>query len=196
VLRLLACTLACALLLTAISPAAPVPQHLMKPPTYYFPTKVGTKLEYEEPGRQLTMVVTAVADRGGAKVVTVGRLGNDNTVSPLMTMCVTGTGLYRVERAGRKLDPPELWLQLPAPCDRTWEYPVGDPTILPRPTARHAVVGTEDVTVPAGTFRCIGVQCYQHERVWTHWYAPDVGLVKTEAATWVEVLKSYTPGRE
>ena len=55
--RLVACALACALLVAAISPAAPVPQHLMKPPTYYFPTKVGTKLEYEEPSRQLTMVL-------------------------------------------------------------------------------------------------------------------------------------------
>ena len=194
--RLIASALACALLVAALAPAAPVPQHLMKSPTYYFPTKVGTKLEYEEPGRQLTMIVTAVADRGGAKVVSVGRLGNDDSVSPLMTLCVTGSGLYRVERGGQKLETPETWLQLPAEIDRSWEYPVGLPSLSPRPVARNTVSGSEEITVPAGTFRCIRVRHVENGRTTLCWYAPDVGLVKTEAATWVEVLKSYTPGRE
>src|SRR5215213_2229539 len=97
--RLVACALACALFLVAIAPAAPVPQHAKKPPTYYFPTRVGTKLEYEEPSRLLTMTVTAVADRAGTKVVSVGRVEKDDSVSPLMTMCATGGGLYRLERS-------------------------------------------------------------------------------------------------
>jgi hypothetical protein len=168
----------------------------MKQPTYYFPTKVGAKLEYEEPGRQLTMVVTAVADRGGAKVVSVGRLGNDGSVSPLMTVCATGTGLYRVERAGQKLDTPEPWLLLPPEVGRSWEYPVGSAAISPRPVAQVSVSGSEEITVPAGKFRCVRVRHYENGRTVLCWYAPDVGLVKTEAATWVEVLKSYTPGRD
>jgi hypothetical protein len=194
--RLFACALASALTLVALAPAAPVPQHLLKPPVYYFPTKVGTKLEYEEPSRQLTMVVTAVAERGGAKVVSVGRVASDESVTPLMTVAVTGTGLYRLDRAGRTLDTPEVWLQLPAVRDQVWEYPTGDPTILPRPTSRQRIVGTENVTVPAGTFRCVGVSSYHNGRALTCWYAPEVGLVKTEAATWTEVLKAYTPAKD
>jgi len=195
--RLFACALAISLTLVALAPAAPVPQHLMKkPPVYYFPTKVGTKLEYEEPSRKLTMLVTAVSERGGAKIVTVGQVAADESVKPLMTMTVTGTGLYRTERVGRTLYAPEVWLQLPAERDQSWDYPTGDPTILPRPTSRQRVIGTESVTVPAGTFRCIGVNSYYNGHTLTCWYAPDVGLVKTEAATWTEVLKSYTPGKD
>jgi hypothetical protein len=163
---------------------------------YYFPTKVGTKLEYEEPGRQLTMLVTAVADRGGAKVVSVGRLGADERVTPLMTVAVTGTGVFRVARGDRTLDTPEVWLRLPAERDQVWEYPTGDPAVPPRDVVRQRVVGTEDVTVPAGTFRCVGVSGHQNGHTLTCWYAQDVGLVKTEAATWTEVLKAYTPGKD
>ena len=194
--RVFACALAAAGLLVAIAPAAPVPQHLMRPPVYYFPTKVGTKLEYEEPSRQLTLVVTGVSDRGGAKLVTVGRVAGDESVSHVMTMAVTGTGLYRVERAGRAFDTPEAWLLLPAERDRTWDYPAGDSTVVPKPLALQRVIGTQDVIVPAGTFRCIGVNSFHNGRPVTYWYAPDVGLVKTEAATWTEVLKSYTPGKD
>jgi hypothetical protein len=142
------------------------------------------------------MLVTAVEDRGGAKVISVGRVGRDESVSPLMTMAVTGTGLYRVERAGCKLDTPEAWLRLPAAQDFTWEYPTGDPTIAPRPLVWNTVSGFEKVSVPAGTFRCIRVRCLQNARPVTYWYAPDVGLVKTEASTWTEVLKSYTSGKD
>jgi DUF3108-like len=194
--RLIACALACALFVAALAPAAPVPQQAKKPPTFYFPTKVGTKLEYEEPSRFLTMVVTSVADRAGTKLVSVGRVEKDDSVSPLMTMCVTGGGLYRLERAGQKLDTPETWLQLPAEIESTWEYPVGNPAISPRPVAKLTVLGAEDVTAPAGTFRCVRVQRLEAGRTSVCWYAPDVGLVKTEAATWTEVLKSFTPPKD
>jgi hypothetical protein len=182
-------------LLVAVALAAPVPAHLGRPPVYYFPTTVGTKLEYEEPGRQLTMIVTGVREQGGARVVSVGRVAPDDSVTPLMTMAVTGTGLYRLERGGRKLDTPEVWLQLPAEPGDAWDYSTGDLSIQPRAKVSSVVVGTEEVTVPAGTFRCVGVRCLVRDRSVTYWYAPDVGLVKTEAATWTEVLKSYTPGK-
>jgi hypothetical protein len=197
--RTFACALAAAGLLVAIAalaPAAPVPQHLMRPAVYYFPIKVGTKLEYEDAGVARTLVVTGVSDRGGAKVVTVGRVASDDSVSHAMTMAVTGTGLFRVERAGRTFDVPEAWLILPAERDRVWEYPTGDPTVAPRQMSFQRVIGTQDITVPAGTFRCVGVNSFHNGRSVTCWYAPDVGLVKTEAATWTEVLKSYTPGKD
>lgn len=192
--RLIACA-AAALLVVAVAPAAPVPSHLGRPPVYYFPTTVGAKLEYEEPGRQITMIVTDVRDQGGAKVVSVGRLAPDDSVTPLMTMAVTGTGLYRLERGGHKLPAPEVWLRLPAEPGDAWDYPTGDLSIQPAGNVRSAVVGTEEVTVPAGTFRCVGVRCLVRDRSVTYWYAPEVGLVKTEAATWTEVLKTYTPGK-
>ena len=89
-----------------------------------------------------------------------------------------------------------MWLKLPAERDQVWEYPTGDPAVLPRDIVRDGgIVGTEDVTVPAGTFRCVGVSQYHAGHSLTCWYAPDVGLVKTEAATWTEVLKFTLPGR-
>ena len=119
-LRLFACALASAFLLVALAPAAPVPQHLMKPPVYYFPTKVGAKLVYEEPGSETEriLVVTAVADRGGAKIVTVGRFqAQGEIVWPYSTMAVTGSGVYRLKRGDEKLPSPEQWLKLPAERD-------------------------------------------------------------------------------
>ena len=93
-LRLSACALGCALIVAAASVAAPVPEHLMKQPVYYFPTKIGTKLVYAEPGSETerTLVVTAVSERAGAKVVSVARLNHDDSVTPQMTMAVTGCG--------------------------------------------------------------------------------------------------------
>lgn len=195
--RFFACALVGSLVLVALAPAAPVPHHLMKkPPVYYFPTKVGTKLEYEEPGRNLTMLVTAVSDRGGAKIVSVGQVHTDESVTPLMAVAVTGTNLVRLERGTRKLDTPEVWLKLPAERDQAWEYPTGDASLPVRPLSRQRTIGVESLTVPAGTFRCVGVSSYHNGHTLTCWYAPDVGLVKTEAATWTEVLKSFTPPKD
>ena len=99
--RPVACALACALIAAAVALAAPVPHHLMKPPVYYFPTKVGTKLEYKDDSSgERTLVVTHVADRGGAKVVTLGRELRDGSTAHHATMAVTGTGLYRTARDG------------------------------------------------------------------------------------------------
>jgi hypothetical protein len=170
----------------------------MKPQTYYFPTKVGAKLTYGQPGSDTTrtLVVTAVADRGGAKIVSVGHLQSDERVPPYMTMAVTATGLYRLERNGQKYDTPETWLKLPAERDLTWEYPTGDPGITPRPLVWNTVSGFENVTVPAGTFRCIRVQTQERDNFVTYWFAPDVGLVKAETPTLTDELNSFTPGKD
>jgi hypothetical protein len=168
----------------------------MKPPVYYFPTKVGTKLEYEDEAKLTrTLVVTAVAERGGAKIVSLGRIASDESVSPHSTLAVTGTGLYRVEHNGHKFLVPESWLLLPAEFDRKWEYSE-DGSTEPRSIVHQRIVGTKDVTVPAGTFRCVGVNSYQNGLSVVCWYAVGVGIVKSEAAKWGEVLKSFTPGKD
>lgn len=197
--RTYACALVVASSFAVFAPAAPVPQHVMKQqPVYYFPTRTGTKLEYREPesGSERTLVVTAVADRGGAKVVSLGRASSDGSVSQHATFAVTGTGVFRTERDGRKFDTPESWLLLPAEHDRAWEYPNGDSLSDPRTVVRQRIVGTKDVTVPAGTFRCVGVSSFYNDLSTTCWFAPDVGVVRTECATWTEELKSYTLGKD
>jgi hypothetical protein len=142
------------------------------------------------------MLVTAVSDRGGATIVSVGQLHEDETVTPLMKVATTGTRLVRLERGSCKLDTPEVWLKLPSERDQTWDYFTGDASLPVRPVSRQRTLGVEDITVPAGTFRCVGVSSYLNGHTLTCWYAPDVGLVKTEAATWTEVLKSFTPPKD
>jgi hypothetical protein len=195
VARFVLCALVFAFL-AALASAAPVPRQAPRPPAFYFPTKIGATLVYVESGTEWAMVVTDVAERGRTKLVTVGRIGRDERVTPLFVMSVTADGLARVERTGQALDVPETWLRLPAKTGDGWDYVTGEPDIHPRPVVSHTLVGTEDVTVPAGTFRCVRVETRQAGRVVNYWFAPDVGLVKTEAATWVEVLKSYTPGKD
>lgn len=56
------------------------------------------------------------------------------------------------------------------------------------------VVGSETVTVPAGTFRCLKVQTVIVGLHCTEWYARGVGLVRMKAGPTEYLLLRYSPG--
>ena len=118
---------------------------------------------------------------------------------------VSDKGVFRRTYAGTNYDPPMQLLKLPAKADDKWEHKrVLNPDEEPLMTS--FITGpSEEVEVGAGKFKAIRVTSRRsgggrslHQ---THWYAPNVGLVKEVTnkpgapieTTWA--LKSFTPGK-
>jgi hypothetical protein len=195
--------------LAALAPAAPVPKAADKPPVYYYPTAVGSKLVYNEPGKEVTYVVTKVEerDKGKTKLVTTARVEKDRNV-PHKTIAVSAAGVAVVWAAGWELDEPVWSLRFMAGPQQAW---IGDLGYEVR------VGGTERVEVPAGAFEAVRVDGradimgmgFAGGRLRGRdlnprlhcWYAPGIGLVKSvfdfgraETQT-LSVLTKFTPGK-
>lgn len=99
------------------------------------------------------------------------------------------TGVVQVRAQDGELAPvdyeePVVHVPIPAAVGRTWEYEVPTAAFVVRFTG--SVEGVEDVTVPAGTFRCARIRTVGRvdrvtltERV--AWYSPGTGLVQEES---------------
>jgi hypothetical protein len=193
--RLLAVLPVIAALLT-FAPAAPVPKEKPRE-AFYYSTQVGTKWVYQTGDGEFTEVITAVEEKDGAKVLTIGREDNGK-VSPWQKLSVSGKGLVRLA-IGSNLDevkPSLCLLKLPVKAGNEWETPGTAPG--PEMTGKMTAHGPETVKVPAGTFNVIRVEWewkYTGRRdpyKATFWYAPEIGLVKLEHNGVARVLKSFT----
>jgi hypothetical protein len=76
VYRLLLCAFAAVFVgligLGGVTPAAPVPTHLMPKSTpFYYPTAVGTKWVYDRKGQDEMLAITGVEEKQGTKIVTI-----------------------------------------------------------------------------------------------------------------------------
>jgi hypothetical protein len=176
-------------LIAALSFAAPAPKDkVLDGP--FFPTKVGAEWTTEDDMGETTFVVNKVEkDKDGSLLVSVGRRTPDR-VAPLHTMRVTDRGLEKAHGPnGEKSNEPYLYLS----PSREWRT-FGE---------TRTAAGVEEVSVPAGRFKCLRVEVASiqwygpHKR--TEWYAPGVGRVKvvtTEGGTpgYVQVLKRFSPG--
>jgi hypothetical protein len=184
----------------SVAPAAPVPKGAEKP--LYFPTKVGAKWVYEwrygkeNESSEVVEIVTAVeSGKGGAKVVTVGRVPAKGKAYPTRKFEVSDRGLFQTENLiGRSLRRPCCSLKLPHTPGQTWDV-FSDSGV----NIRHTAHGPERVKVPAGEFECIRIE-YRDERSpdpnQTRWYAPGVGEVKADMYDQLITLKSFTPGKD
>jgi hypothetical protein len=182
--------------------AAPAPKGAEEP-TLYFPTRVGAQWVYlwdtkrkedKDKDPAVVEVVTAVEDKEGAKVVTVGRVHTDGKVCPTQKWAVSDRGLFQTANLiGQPVRAPVCFLKLPHKRDQTWTLDApGDN----KPTMTAS--GPERVKVPAGEYDAIRVeQRDQHpDPQTTRWYAPGVGLVKVTSGDLLIVLKSFDPGKE
>jgi len=179
-------------LFAGITPAAPVPTHLLsKKPLLYFPTTVGSKWVYQRGEEEWTEVVTAVEERDGVFVVTFGILSKSGSVNSPWKMAVSASGLAEVEGKEIKLDSSHLRLKLPHKPDETW---VNEELGL-----TYRSLKPERVKVPAGEFEALRVMVEDgHQDEETRWYAERIGLVKSKGVGRKPpvVLKSFTPGKE
>jgi hypothetical protein len=176
---------------------APVPKSADKP-TEYFPTRVGDKWVYSktEKGRERREIVEeviSVEEKDGIKTIGIGRPDPDNGDKLVLarTVRVSEKGLLLDLGADGPLTSTWFALKLPHKDGQTWD--VGE---LKATLTAH---GPEEVKVPAGTFQAIRVERRgqgdtKPKRLWTHWFAPRVGLVKAKSGGFVFALKSFTPG--
>jgi hypothetical protein len=192
-----------------LAPAAPVPQGVKE--VYYYPTRVSdswvTEQTLGDNKYEWSHAVRKVERKGAAYLVTVetkgGGLKGDNTWTT--TMEVSGAGLTRVG-VGLPGAKSELVLRVGKEGD-TW-------TDVLKINGREdklvfTLIGSEEVTVPAGRYKCLNVRREQRSEIGgqtlltahTDWYAPGVGMVKSTLSVNgvpggnTTVLKSFTPAR-
>lgn len=194
-----------------------------KAKTYYFATIVGDRLAYTQTSEgvatEVVEEVASVSSKGGIVVVETKRIAGDRT-GRTMTHEVSDKGLYHVAVNSEFLRSRMCVLELPAKKGDTWPVKMTLKESEPSPGQRAeetdvsgtaTVVATdEDLTVPAGRFKCIHVQTsfemsgYMNRM--TVWVAPGIGVVRTALECGESVdrlhtamdltLKSFTPGRK
>lgn len=187
------------LLLAAPMIAAPKPQKEQLEP--YYPIKVGTKRVYEMKSpdmiQEYTRVVEKVVLNDGVYRVSDSISGDKSTAK---------TQVYEVSSKGiaelfspEKEDPIRFCLlKLPAKVGDEWvsEH---------QPGVKWTVLSIdEEVTVTAGTFKCIKIEDSLHsegkETKRVTWYSRGVGVVKSEVTLsnneiYIIQLKSLEPGK-
>ena len=155
----------------------------------YFPTKVGTTWVYRySSGGKQALTVTNVEDKDGGKVVTVHEVNKDRSTQYHKTMKSSVLGLHLTDDKFRDFFPPLWELKLPVTHGEPWTVatvmkPKGEQVTFEQ-LWTFTAYGPEQVSVPAGTFKAIRV-VREAKVLWpeeTTWYAPGVGVVKSEFA--------------
>ncbi|QEL17542.1 hypothetical protein [Limnoglobus roseus] len=181
--------------------AAPVPKTATK--VTYYPTTAGAKWVYQQEKREWEEVITKAEQRKGETLLTVSVTEGGGSYDDTYT--ISDEGVTKLTTSNFQLS--RLLIKSPAKKGDAWavETPV-QKGILPE--GGMATVGeAEDVEVPAGKYHAVPVRIVVTKtngqvlatpgRTYTHWYAPDVGLVKfhcQDGGTDLDrVLKSFTP---
>ncbi len=154
----------------------------------YFPVQVGAKLVLFGPGRTETMTVTKVEENDGKYTVTVETSfvelpGRKNS----RVYEVSKEGLFRKTEDGKT----HALLKLPYKEGTTWT----SEDVKPGDKLTYTVVKQEEVEVPAGKYKAVGVDVVLEElggetKTSTYWYAAGIGLIKEER----NELFEFTPG--
>lgn len=171
--------------LAALSLASPIPEDYRLSGPFH-PMGAGAEWTYKNDWGETTFVVTEVKKgEGGSMLVSVGRRAADRIV-PFHTVRVKDR---IVEATMDGFDGSRAYLS-PA---REWK-PWGE---------TRTVMGVEEVSVPAGKFKCLWVEVEKVNLFGLNrhieWWAPGVGRVKTlttdgPGAGYVQVLKLFSPG--
>ncbi|MFY7953599.1 MAG: hypothetical protein ACOVT5_13925 [Armatimonadaceae bacterium] len=182
-------------ILLAASLAAPVPK--AKEVELFYPTTVGTKRVVETKKGNMTFEFTETVDK-------VVEKDGVHTVSIKLNKEVF---TYRVSPEGLAchaplVDDPMPELKLEVKEGETWEHETKVKGQLVKKTT-YTLGKREEVTVPAGRYQAVRVESETtvngEVSKLTSWYAPDVGLVKTESGVGnsrvSQELKEFTPGK-
>ena len=115
---------------------------------------------------------------------------------PHNKLLLTKNGIYRIEVAGEKIDPPFCVLKLPHIAKQEWTDEGDMPDA--KKIATNKAIGSEEVVVPAGKFMAIRVERTLEIAIDTHyfqqdWFAPGVGCVKKSAGELTYELKQFIP---
>lgn len=184
--------------------AAPVPKDKGKP-VLYFPTEVGTKIEYkDETGGEYQCVgkITEAETKDDVTTITIewehfNKQDGQRTLKE--KLAVSTKGVFRVSIGGSELKPPKCLLKLPVKKGDTWDTSF---TCSGTKSVGEAVASEpEEVKTPAGTFTAIPVHyTYTIDKRTQHmvyWFAPQMGIVKHDFTGYkqeskVTTLKEFT----
>lgn len=169
-------------------------------PALYFPTQVGTRWIYQESdGRERTEAVTAVEERGSAKLVTVSR-EIDGAWVPLANYAVSERGVCLTRYFIEHFDPPQTLLKSPFDPGLKWQELIHyQPGNL---KWSYTVRGTEQITIPPGTFAAVRVDAENRTETGiaitrlSWWFAPNIGIVQERVDGRLRVMKSFAPHKE
>lgn len=181
--------------LLAASLAAPVPK--AKEVELFYPTTVGTKRVVEIKRGIKTFEFTETVDKSDEKDgvhTVVVKLDKE-----LLTYHVSSEGL---SCHAQPCDEPMPELKLGLKEGETWEHETKVKGAVARKT-KYTLGKREEVTVAAGKFNAVRVESETTVNgsvsKLTSWYAPGVGLVKTESGVGnqrvAQELKEFTPGK-
>jgi hypothetical protein len=167
--------------------AAPVPKEI-NPPGPFFPAKLGTAWAYRgtfpSGEQETTEVILESETKDGETRFSVGCALNDNGTGPRLLgadrFVAKADGLFLLEQAGAKYDPPLCILKLPLRRGDSWKVSVlrGEEKVEGNFTVGKEL---EEVAVPAGKFRAYRVErrlVSRGKEEAIYWYAPGVGVVK------------------
>jgi hypothetical protein len=153
-------------------------------PADYFPLKLGTRLTYSVTASEKKVTVEAArTEKQGDETCTVF-ITKDSSGSQLGVegFARRSDGIYRTSFAGSPVTPPFLLLQLPAKKGASWKAECTSKA--GNLSATFTIEETDkEVTVPAGTFKCVVVSTDDLTRDGQKmsarsYYANGVGLVK------------------
>jgi hypothetical protein len=176
------------LIITSTVIAAPVPK-AEKTDELYFPIQIGAKRVLVGPGRTETITVTKVEEKDGKYTVTV-ETSFDELPGRKRSYDyeVSKDGLFQKTEDGKT----HTLLKLPYKEGTTWT----SDNVKPGDKLTYTVGKQEEVEVPAGKYKAIGVEVVLEElggetKKTTYWYAAGIGLIKEGR----NELKEFTPGK-
>ena len=185
-----------------LSTRAQVPKDKPKAVLYH-PTRVGAKWVYKSNDLERVEVVTAVKEKGGEWLVTVGREREERGVQNIHVMAVSEKGLAFVSVIGGEMSEPFWLLKFPHSDGNKWEA-----VLAAKPGGRAIgsaeAHGPEQVEVPAGKYQAIRVELEipfidgrggkgtKDDVV----LRPRSAMVKEIYGEHVRLLKSFDPGKE
>src|SRR5262245_59321884 len=172
------------------TPGAPVPKHLMpKEEPVFFPTKVGDRTVSVLGGQEIVCVITKAEKVADGVAVTQECEDENGVRTHDVTVIASSKGLKMVAYADRKPVEPIWLLKLPPEANNEWTEHSG--AMCHGMSVTRRIIGWQQIEVPAGKFRAIGVQ----SQGTTSWYAPGLGCIKWARGDISRELKSFTPGK-
>jgi hypothetical protein len=169
----------------------------------YLATTRGSKWVYQESDKStFTVVLTAVERTEKRTVVTLELEKPDGKTSPKEKLALSALAIHRIAAVGNPVEPPFCLLMIPHGEVKKWETKLGGEIFQIR--GNHSASGPESVRVPAGQFKCIRVESEDvisggledHRNRQTDWFAPGVGVVKSELNGRKTELIKFIPGKE
>ncbi len=168
--------------------------------TVYYPLKLGSKWTYKAGDKTIVLHLKEFEDVDGVKCAVMETSTEGQGKKFTEHVAVKKDGVYRFKAQGLKIDPPLLFLKLPAKDGNKWKIKSKMGDTLLEGTGKSSQA---KATVPAGVFKCIvstvtvsqDLQSFSTKFL----FARDIGIVKQQVnfgnTEVIIELQKYEPGK-